>query len=232
MSVIVIGSVGRNQIISEYRRTRDWLCVLLQTTAFPLRRVSAIECIMLLHGKSTAFFVFKVWSSSNHLLLLFLLVGTIMVEGKRQWTEKLQWKSFLMWYEPLSINCNLKMWIYSFNDRPEKCIYGGFITPLLQIKSTKPDKFTPRIVEKKDDYVHVEYESPILGVRKQAFCCPLSITVTRDFWEKPFSLLWFLSLTSWWMMLNSCLLPGKTRQWSIDLHPGKGTSTLMSTGSE
>ncbi|XP_059651545.1 uncharacterized protein LOC132299105 [Cornus florida] len=35
---------------------------------------------------------------------------------------------------------------------------------LLQvIKSTKPDKFTPRIVEKKDDYVHVEYESPILG---------------------------------------------------------------------
>ncbi|KAK9273195.1 hypothetical protein L1049_018002 [Liquidambar formosana] len=35
---------------------------------------------------------------------------------------------------------------------------------LLQvIKSTKPDKFTPRIVEKKDDYVRVEYESPILG---------------------------------------------------------------------
>ncbi|KAJ4896298.1 Uncharacterized protein Rs2_23092 [Raphanus sativus] len=32
------------------------------------------------------------------------------------------------------------------------------------IKSTKPDKFTPRIVEKKDDYVHVEYESPILGL--------------------------------------------------------------------
>ncbi|GAA0176601.1 hypothetical protein LIER_29565 [Lithospermum erythrorhizon] len=35
---------------------------------------------------------------------------------------------------------------------------------LLQvIKSTKPDNFTPRIVEKKDDYVRVEYESPILG---------------------------------------------------------------------
>ncbi|KAL6004808.1 hypothetical protein ACLOJK_005364 [Asimina triloba] len=32
------------------------------------------------------------------------------------------------------------------------------------IKSTKPDKFTPRIVEKKDDYIHVEYESPILGL--------------------------------------------------------------------
>ncbi|KAF9615355.1 hypothetical protein IFM89_023006 [Coptis chinensis] len=35
---------------------------------------------------------------------------------------------------------------------------------LLQaIKSTKPDKFTPRILEKKDDYIRVEYESPILG---------------------------------------------------------------------
>ncbi|XVF73399.1 hypothetical protein PTKIN_Ptkin12aG0198700 [Pterospermum kingtungense] len=35
---------------------------------------------------------------------------------------------------------------------------------LLQvIKSTKPDKYTPKIVEKKDDYVRVEYESPILG---------------------------------------------------------------------
>ncbi|CAN8254094.1 unnamed protein product [Cochlearia groenlandica] len=32
------------------------------------------------------------------------------------------------------------------------------------IKSTKPDKFTPRIVDKNDDYVHVEYESPILGL--------------------------------------------------------------------
>lgn len=31
------------------------------------------------------------------------------------------------------------------------------------IKSTKPDNFTPRIVEKKDDYVRVEYESPIFG---------------------------------------------------------------------
>ncbi|MBA0709482.1 hypothetical protein Golax_024513 [Gossypium laxum] len=35
---------------------------------------------------------------------------------------------------------------------------------LLQvIKSTKPDKYTPKIVEKKDDYVRVEYQSPILG---------------------------------------------------------------------
>ncbi|CAA2979939.1 uncharacterized protein LOC111410824 isoform X1 [Olea europaea var. sylvestris] len=31
------------------------------------------------------------------------------------------------------------------------------------IKSTKPDNFSPRIVEKRDDYVRVEYESPILG---------------------------------------------------------------------
>ncbi|KAL2892409.1 Polyphenol oxidase A1 chloroplastic [Bienertia sinuspersici] len=31
------------------------------------------------------------------------------------------------------------------------------------LKSTKPDKFTPKIMEKKDDYVRVEYESPILG---------------------------------------------------------------------
>ncbi|XP_044493990.1 uncharacterized protein LOC123217220 [Mangifera indica] len=36
---------------------------------------------------------------------------------------------------------------------------------LLQVvESTKADRFTPRIVEKKDDYVHVEYESPILGL--------------------------------------------------------------------
>lgn len=31
------------------------------------------------------------------------------------------------------------------------------------IKSTKPDNFTPKIVEQRDDYVYVEYESPILG---------------------------------------------------------------------
>lgn len=38
-------------------------------------------------------------------------------------------------------------------------------TSFLQIKSTKPDKFTPRIMEKKDDYVRVEYQSSILGVK-------------------------------------------------------------------
>jgi uncharacterized protein (DUF1499 family) len=31
------------------------------------------------------------------------------------------------------------------------------------IQSTKPDNFTPRIVEKTDDYVYVEYLSPFLG---------------------------------------------------------------------
>ncbi|KAG9445379.1 hypothetical protein H6P81_016719 [Aristolochia fimbriata] len=31
------------------------------------------------------------------------------------------------------------------------------------IKSTRPDKFTPNIVEKTDNYIHVEYKSPILG---------------------------------------------------------------------
>ncbi|CAA0837739.1 Unknown protein, partial [Striga hermonthica] len=31
------------------------------------------------------------------------------------------------------------------------------------IKSTKPDNFTPKITEKRDDYVRVEYESPIMG---------------------------------------------------------------------
>ncbi|KAI8023189.1 hypothetical protein LOK49_LG03G02479 [Camellia lanceoleosa] len=32
------------------------------------------------------------------------------------------------------------------------------------IQSTKADKSKPRIAEKKDDYVHVEYESPIFGL--------------------------------------------------------------------
>ncbi|WCJ22844.1 hypothetical protein M5689_004911 [Euphorbia peplus] len=36
---------------------------------------------------------------------------------------------------------------------------------LLQvIKATKPDKFTPKIAEKEEDYLHVEYQSPILGL--------------------------------------------------------------------
>lgn len=35
---------------------------------------------------------------------------------------------------------------------------------MLQIELTKVDRFTPQIVEQKEDYVHVEYQSPILGV--------------------------------------------------------------------
>lgn len=50
-SFVVWFSVGRNQIILEYRRTRDWLYVLLQTTVYLLLRVSAIEFITLHHGK-------------------------------------------------------------------------------------------------------------------------------------------------------------------------------------
>ncbi|XP_052479661.1 probable protein cornichon homolog 2 [Gossypium raimondii] len=36
--------------------------------------------------------------------------------------------------------------------------------PHIVDKITKPDKCTPKIEEKKDDYVLVEYESPILGI--------------------------------------------------------------------
>ncbi|KAL9258705.1 hypothetical protein AKJ16_DCAP24130 [Drosera capensis] len=32
------------------------------------------------------------------------------------------------------------------------------------IESTRPDNFTPLIMEKKDDYIRVEYQSPILGL--------------------------------------------------------------------
>ncbi|KAK5783420.1 hypothetical protein PVK06_037928 [Gossypium arboreum] len=42
--------------------------------------------------------------------------------------------------------------------------YNGGRTRKKPIKSTKPDKYTPKIVEKKDDYVLVEYESPIIGI--------------------------------------------------------------------
>ncbi|XP_016694296.1 uncharacterized protein [Gossypium hirsutum] len=36
--------------------------------------------------------------------------------------------------------------------------------PHIVDKITKPDKCTPKNEEKKDDYVPVEYESPILGI--------------------------------------------------------------------
>lgn len=46
-----------------------------------------------------------------------------------------------------------------------KLVYT-FVT---QIKSTKPENFTPKITEKADDYVRVEYESPIMGVSVKQF---------------------------------------------------------------
>ncbi|CAN6302703.1 unnamed protein product [Urochloa humidicola] len=39
------------------------------------------------------------------------------------------------------------------------------------VTKTKPDNITPRIVEKTDDYIRVEYESPIFGV--PSCCTPL-----------------------------------------------------------
>jgi Protein of unknown function (DUF1499) len=33
----------------------------------------------------------------------------------------------------------------------------------MQLKELKPDKFTPKLVTKTDDYVYVEYESPTFG---------------------------------------------------------------------
>ncbi|XP_039138659.1 uncharacterized protein LOC120275985 [Dioscorea cayenensis subsp. rotundata] len=39
------------------------------------------------------------------------------------------------------------------------------IKELLQVvTSTKPDNFTPNVVDRKDDYIRVEYESPLLGL--------------------------------------------------------------------
>ncbi|URE07830.1 hypothetical protein MUK42_20576 [Musa troglodytarum] len=39
------------------------------------------------------------------------------------------------------------------------------IAELLQVvTSLKPDNFTPRVAERREDYIRVEYESPIMGV--------------------------------------------------------------------
>lgn len=38
------------------------------------------------------------------------------------------------------------------------------IAELIQvINTTKPDNYTPRVAERKEDYIRVEYESPIMG---------------------------------------------------------------------
>nr|GMD31656.1 uncharacterized protein LOC109156120 [Ipomoea batatas] len=56
-------------------------------------------------------------------------------------------------------------WNYNPEEKRGKVSREKAMKELLEvIKSTKPDKSTPKIVEKKDDYVRVEYESPILGL--------------------------------------------------------------------
>lgn len=44
---------------------------------------------------------------------------------------------------------------------------------MVQILSTKPDNFTPRIVKKTDDYIYVEYESGVLGVQRARLLCDI-----------------------------------------------------------
>ncbi|GLJ46403.1 hypothetical protein SUGI_0977930 [Cryptomeria japonica] len=60
------------------------------------------------------------------------------------------------------------------------------------IKTTKPDNFMPQIVEKNDDYVHVEYESPILGFvdDNQGFAAGIG--------EKRLGVCWLLSIQISW----------------------------------
>lgn len=36
---------------------------------------------------------------------------------------------------------------------------------VMQVTSTKPDGFEPKIIEKRKDYLYVEYTSPLMGVR-------------------------------------------------------------------
>ncbi|KAM7275955.1 hypothetical protein ACFE04_017821 [Oxalis oulophora] len=56
-------------------------------------------------------------------------------------------------------------WNYNGRGRKKPVSQGEAMEELLQvIKSTKADKSDPKIVEKKNDYVHVEYQSPILGL--------------------------------------------------------------------
>ncbi|THF99780.1 hypothetical protein TEA_005417 [Camellia sinensis var. sinensis] len=55
-------------------------------------------------------------------------------------------------------------WNYNPEGRRGNKSRKDAIEELLQIQSTKADKSKPRIAEKKDDYVHVEYESPIFGL--------------------------------------------------------------------
>ncbi|XP_061371059.1 uncharacterized protein LOC133313676 [Gastrolobium bilobum] len=55
-------------------------------------------------------------------------------------------------------------WNYNPEGRKNRVSREEAMEELIEvIESTTPDKFTPRIVERKEDYVRVEYQSSILG---------------------------------------------------------------------
>ncbi|RWW77135.1 hypothetical protein BHE74_00014725 [Ensete ventricosum] len=47
-------------------------------------------------------------------------------------------------------------------EKQRSCSIGCYLP--LQVTSLKPDNFTPRVAERREDYIRVEYESPIMGV--------------------------------------------------------------------
>uniref|UniRef100_A0A0E0KLT9 Uncharacterized protein n=1 Tax=Oryza punctata TaxID=4537 RepID=A0A0E0KLT9_ORYPU len=52
----------------------------------------------------------------------------------------------------------------NYNPKDGRITKHEAMNQLIQVVTqTKPDNFTPRLVEKTDDYVRVEYESPIFG---------------------------------------------------------------------
>nr|AFK34106.1 unknown [Lotus japonicus] len=56
-------------------------------------------------------------------------------------------------------------WNYSPESRKNPVSREEAIEELIEvIESTRPDKFTPKIVERKEDYLLVEYQSSILGL--------------------------------------------------------------------
>ena len=73
---------------------------------------------------------------------------------------------------------------------------GAFVW---QIKTTKPDNFTPKIVKQTDDYVYVEYSSPLVGVsllsncllcddklqEEDMTCCVVQFVDDVEFWFPP-----------------------------------------------
>ncbi|CAN0889809.1 hypothetical protein LINGRAHAP2_LOCUS16167 [Linum grandiflorum] len=56
-------------------------------------------------------------------------------------------------------------WNYNGGRRKNPVSGQAAMEELVQvINSTKPDKYSAKIVERKSDYLHVEYQSPILGL--------------------------------------------------------------------